>query len=65
METADKRQLATDALKTLGTIIGDGEKRDAIHLAVEPVVAAETLRPGEDVGFVEGGVGGCADPVGI
>jgi hypothetical protein len=51
---SDKRQVATDALETLGTVIGDGEKRDAIHLAVEPVVAAEKLFPGQDVGLIAG-----------
>lgn len=45
----DKRKVSTDALETLGTIIGETEKRDAIHLAVVPVVAKEILRPGEDV----------------
>lgn len=63
--SGDKRQVATDALETLGTIITEAEKRDAIHLAVEPVIAAHTLRPGEDVGFVDGGVGVCDSPVGI
>lgn len=61
----DKRSVKTDALETLGSIIDDNQKRDAIHLAVEPVVAAHTLRPGEDVGFVTEGVGTCANPVGI
>jgi hypothetical protein len=45
----DKRKVSTDALETLGTIIGADEKRDAIHLAVEPVEAGERLKPGEDV----------------
>lgn len=63
--TADKRTVKTDALDTLGSIIGENEKRDAIHLAVEPVVAAEVLLPGQDVGFVEGGVGRSDKPVGI
>ena len=48
---ADKRSVSTDALETLGTIIGPGEARDAIHLAVEPVVAGERLKPGENVGL--------------
>lgn len=63
--SADKRQVTTDALETLGMLIGDSERRDAIHLAVEPAVAAHTLRPGEHVGFVDGGVGICDNPVGI
>lgn len=33
------RPVATDALATLGTIIDDKQKRDAIHLAVLPMVA--------------------------
>lgn len=49
---ADKRTVNTDALETLGMIIGRNEKRDAIHLAVDPAVAVEVLQPGQDVGFV-------------
>lgn len=45
----DKRSVFTDALETLGTIIDENQKRDAIHLAVEPVVAKECLNPGEHV----------------
>lgn len=45
----DKRTVATDALETLGTIIGENEKRDAIHLAVEPVTAKVALHPGDGV----------------
>lgn len=52
MANADKRSVATDALETLGTVIGDGEARDAIHLAVEPVIASTTLKPGQDIGIV-------------
>lgn len=51
---ADKRKVSTDALETLGMIIGPDEKRDAIHLAVEPVVAGEDLRPGEPVLLTDG-----------
>lgn len=54
MSNADKRTVATDALATLGTIITDKEKRDAIHLAVEPVVAGERLRAGEHIVVSEG-----------
>lgn len=64
--SADKRSVATDALETLGTIITEAEKRDAIHLAVDNVVAGHTLRPGEDVGFLpDGTVGICDKPLGI
>lgn len=34
MSNAEKRSVSTDALETLGKIIGPNEKRDAIHLAV-------------------------------
>lgn len=61
----DKRTVTTDALETLGSIITPNEKRDAIHLAVENVVAAHDLRAGENVGFIGSEVGKCADPVGI
>lgn len=48
------RKVSTDALETLGTIIGENEKRDAIHLAVLPMVAGETLPPGEDIHVRDG-----------
>lgn len=62
---SDKRQVSTDALATLGSTLDESAGRDAIHLAVEPVVAAHDLRPGEDVGFVGGLVGICDKPLGI
>lgn len=43
------RPVATDALATLGTIIGENEKRDAIHIAVENVVAKQLLKSGDHV----------------
>lgn len=46
---AGSRSVHTDALETLGTIIDDTARRDAIHLAVEPAVAGCRLRPGEPV----------------
>lgn len=39
---------------TLGTIIDDQQKRDAIHLAVEPAVAGEGMGPGDDVTICDG-----------
>lgn len=51
---SDNRSVATDALATLGTIIDEAQKRDAIHLAVEPVVAGERLRPGEHITVTDG-----------
>lgn len=52
--SADNRTVATDALETLGTIIDEKAGRDAIHLAVEPAIAGETLTPGQHVGFLDG-----------
>lgn len=51
--SADKRTVSTDALATLGTIITEGG-RDAIHLAVEPVVAGERLYPSAHIGVKNG-----------
>ena len=53
--TADKRQVSTDALQTLGSIIGEGESRDAIHLAVEPALAGEEVFAGCHVGRLADG----------
>lgn len=39
----------------LGRLIDDGDRRrDAIHIAVAPVTAAERLAPGQHVGLVAG-----------
>lgn len=51
----EKHTLVTDALDVLGTLIGPDVKRDAIHLAVEPVVAGAALRPGEHVIYDDDG----------
>ena len=51
----DTRSPITDALETLGMIHFKKEKRDAIHLAVEPVTAGvDTLKPGDRIGIVNG-----------
>ncbi|AHC56542.1 hypothetical protein JJJA_0026 [Achromobacter phage JWDelta] len=50
----DKRSPSTDALETLGMIHFKPEHRDAIHLAVEPVIAGEELKPGQHIGMVDG-----------
>lgn len=49
-----ERPVTTDALETLGTIHTTGQHRDAIHLAVEPVLAGEQLHPGEHIIVREG-----------
>lgn len=48
------RTPSTDALETLGMIHFKPEKRDAIHLAVEPVTAGHDLKPGEKIGVYNG-----------
>lgn len=50
----DTRSPITDALETLGMIHFKKEKRDAIHLAVEPVIAAALLYPGQRIGIING-----------
>jgi hypothetical protein len=36
----------------LGRLIGgDNVQRDAVHIAVAPVIAGETLKPGTRIGF--------------
>lgn len=55
-----------DALATLGTLIDATQKRDAIHIAVAPVIASQMLTPGMHVGFLpDGTVGICEETVGI
>ena len=45
---------------TLGQLCTSDARRDAIHVAIAPVQAAEELYPGEDVGFtVDRRVGRC------
>ena len=68
--SADNRSVATDALETLGMIHETPQLRDAIHLAVYPVVAACNIEPGDDIGINENGLAspyaesltGIADP---
>ena len=54
-----------DAMATLGTLIGEHERRDAVHVAVLPAVAGIHLAPGEPVGIVEGVARPCLAPIGI
>lgn len=48
------RTPSTDALETLGMIHFKPEHRDAIHLAVEPVVASQYLLVGSKIGIIKG-----------
>lgn len=66
--STDKRSVATDATATIGTILDGSQHRDAIHVAVEPVVAAHYLLPGQRVGrYVgsDGRYGRSEKPLGI
>lgn len=47
--SADTRSVHTDALATLGTIIDDTQKRDAVHVAVIPMQATVRLSPAQPV----------------
>lgn len=50
MSKHQKHTVATDALETLGTFpIPDNSGRDAIHLAVEPVLAGEKMAAGDRI----------------
>lgn len=52
----------------LGKLIVGPEQRDAVHIAVAPVVADRRLFPGQPIGFVEGSnerVHGSNTPIGI
>lgn len=53
--SAEKRSVTTDALETLGSIIDETAGRDAIHLAVEPVIAAHAMDAGAHVGLMSDG----------
>lgn len=53
-----------DTLK-LGQIIKDTQHKDAIHIAVAPLVAAEPLHPGQHVGIVAKGAGQSESPIGV
>jgi hypothetical protein len=65
--THQTHKVATDALETLGTHpIPDNSGRDAIHLAVEPVIAGHVLSPGQRI-KIDGGfaVAAAHDATGI
>ena len=51
----------------LGQILDETAKRDAVHVAIAPVIAAQGLQPGDHVGFLgDGTVGyGTAENIGI
>jgi len=44
-----------DKVPKLGQLIIDEQYRDAVHIAVAPVIAGETLKPGQRIGFTDNG----------
>lgn len=44
-----------DKVPKLGHLILDEQHRDAVHIAVAPVVAGMTMRPGDRIGFTDNG----------
>lgn len=57
-----KHTVSTDALDTLGTCpIPENSGRDAIHLAVEPVVAGTILHPGQRIRLLNGNAFPCIE----
>lgn len=38
----------------LGNLVADNQNRDAIHIAITPVISEETLEPGQHVGLIYG-----------
>jgi len=64
MSSADKRSVHTDALDLLGRLLLSSEgERDAIHIAVEPVIAGEDLQIGQRIGRLEDGTFGSTDKI--
>lgn len=58
-----------ETIESLGKIIADADPhRDAVHVAVAPVVAAVRLAPGQEIGLLDattGEAGIVAKPIGI
>lgn len=50
---------------TLGSILSDDAQRDAVHVAIYPVIAAVNLSPGTHVQLVEGRAAPGPNPIGI
>jgi hypothetical protein len=51
----------------LGTLIDGHAFRDAVHIAVVPMIAAERLKPGQHVGIISAGriAGGAIAKIGV
>lgn len=63
---SEREMSEQDTQHSLGKLIDENAKRDAIHIAVAPGVAAEQLAPGEHVGILDDGTfGRSKSPIGI
>lgn len=49
---SEREMSEQDTQHSLGKLIDENAKRDAIHIAVAPVVATERLSPGQSIGLV-------------
>lgn len=52
---SERNMSEQDTQFLLGKLIEEGAKRDAIHIAVAPVVAAANLQPGQHIAFIQEG----------
>lgn len=58
--------MADITTETIGTILDDNAQRDAVHIALAPVVASTRMPPGAPVGLLEDGRAGFGvRPIGI
>jgi hypothetical protein len=51
-----------DTQRTIGSLLSEDYGRDAIHIAVAPVIATQRLKPGQHVGLVADGQAGSVEP---
>lgn len=54
-----------ETLRALGKLVPEGMQRDAVHIAVVPVVADSVLKPGERVAIVDGMATPSWDGIGV
>jgi hypothetical protein len=55
----------TRDVPNIGELVEGDARRDAIHVAVAPVEAAEDLLPGQHVGLVSGLASSASAPIGV
>lgn len=53
------------SIETLGKLISENERRDAIHVAIAPVLATEKLFPGQPISVVKGESSSAEPHIGI